>query len=812
MHSSGSSTTQHLHHEQQQQMRLTSAPPTTGTFMSIAGNCDSCRRLHDSRSVILKDVSLAITPGRLLAVLGPSGCGKTTLMNEIGGLSCGTEVMAGTVLYNNQKASYRQRRAMCAYVKQEDIMLSTLTARETIEFAAQMGLPATMTEKEKKEEAQRVITKLRLDKCADSRIGDVLTRGVSGGEKKRISIGIDLVKKPDALIVDEPTSGLDVQTAEELVEILRELAHEGRTVVCTIHTPSSRMFAMFDDVLLLAAGRVAYSGPAVSVVPYLESIPLVVPQPALNEAEFLLSLVHKKERERDPTLRNILLCWNGNRPLPESPWSNETTLGATPSPTGRPARAPLLLTSSPAVEAATPTATAVLSSPVPLRGASFVATSVTSDGKRAPQASSMLENKRRRSDDTTASSRGTGNDVNADIVNKDMEEAAVRAMNIRQRSQQRINSAGVDAGAASTNVGTGTRVGAGAGAGAGTSTSFSVGLSSTSPHVDDVSALFQQEQQQQHVAFDVVDTSLDVHCRQRQLSFGQQMRHLLKRTWVHTMRERANMLTRIVQNIALAIYIGGLFYHAGKHSNQRSVYARVGFLFFILNAQALLSIVNSVLTFTEEGLVYAREKAGKMYNTGAYFLSKTIIDIPIQLALNLLCAGVTQGMVGLQPGFSVFMGFYLTLVLITCCTQSIGLLLAAVVPHAAIAMLLCPICMVPFMLTSGFFLTASSVPTAMKWLVWISPHRYMFEAAMADEFAGLSFSCDPGEALDPPRGPSGTAWELCPITTAQDVMDNFSLSFGTYGYNVGITTVLFLVFRVLAYVALRYKGAAGQKD
>lgn len=187
---------------------------------------------------------------------------------------------------------------------------STQTAREAIQFAATMGLSCSAAEK--RACTDDVLRKLGLQHCANTVIGGLMSRGMSGGEKKRVSIGIELVKDPNVLFVDglflgvfcsvffsdlslffffcpwvEPTSGLDIATAYDIVKILKTLAREGRTVVCTIHTPSAKMFDLFDDLLLLSQGRVLYSGPAPHALAHFEQNHNLMCPPARNQAEFL---------------------------------------------------------------------------------------------------------------------------------------------------------------------------------------------------------------------------------------------------------------------------------------------------------------------------------------------------------------------------------------------------------------------------------------------------------------------------------------------------------------------------------------------
>lgn len=149
-----------------------------------------------------------------------------------------------------------------AYVTQEDILLGTLTVRETISYSAQLRLPNSMTKDEIDSIVDATILEMGLQDCADRLIGNWHLRGLSGGEKKRLSIAVEILTRPRLLFLDEPTSGLDSASAFFVIQTLRSVARDGRTVVSSIHQPSSEVFALFDDLFLLSGGEAVYFGEA----------------------------------------------------------------------------------------------------------------------------------------------------------------------------------------------------------------------------------------------------------------------------------------------------------------------------------------------------------------------------------------------------------------------------------------------------------------------------------------------------------------------------------------------------------------------
>ncbi|KAJ0021279.1 hypothetical protein Pint_31023 [Pistacia integerrima] len=209
---------------------------------------------------LLNELTGYAEPGRIMAIMGPSGSGKSTLLDALAGRLSGNVVMTGNVLLNGKKKELECGGV--AYVTQENILLGTLTVRETITYSAHLRLPSTLTKEEITAIVEGTIMEMGLPDCADRVIGNWHLRGISGGEKKRLSIALEILTRPQLLFLDEPTSGLDSASAFFAVKILKNLAHDGRTVISAIHQPSSEVFALFDDLFLLSGGETIYFGEA----------------------------------------------------------------------------------------------------------------------------------------------------------------------------------------------------------------------------------------------------------------------------------------------------------------------------------------------------------------------------------------------------------------------------------------------------------------------------------------------------------------------------------------------------------------------
>ncbi|KAJ6655402.1 hypothetical protein lerEdw1_005399 [Lerista edwardsae] len=182
-------------------------------------------------------------------------------------------------------------KCMSGYVVQEDIVMGTLTVRENLQFSAALRLPLSMSEKEKHERVEQIIKELDLSRVADSKIGTHFIRGVSGGEKKRTSIGLELITLPTILFLDEPTTGLDASTANAVLMLLKRMSEQGKTIIFSIHQPRYSIFKLFDTLTLLAAGRLVYHGPAENTLDYFRTLGYEC-EPYNNPADFVLDIIN----------------------------------------------------------------------------------------------------------------------------------------------------------------------------------------------------------------------------------------------------------------------------------------------------------------------------------------------------------------------------------------------------------------------------------------------------------------------------------------------------------------------------------------
>ena len=248
---------------------------------------------------LLNDISLSIYPGEMVALMGPSGAGKTTLLEVLSGRR---PASSGRVLLNGRDLfkGWEEHRHNIGFVPQEDIMHRDLTVFEVLYFAAKLRLPRDLPDDAIISTVEQMLVRMGLAHVRGMIIGDETIRGVSGGQRKRVNIAIELLTEPNLLFLDEPTSGLDATSALDVLRLLRDLANNGKTIIMTIHQPRFEVYEMMDSLVLLASGgNLAYYGPTSKrSIRYFEKNSGRTKREQVNPADFALDalesrLVHK---------------------------------------------------------------------------------------------------------------------------------------------------------------------------------------------------------------------------------------------------------------------------------------------------------------------------------------------------------------------------------------------------------------------------------------------------------------------------------------------------------------------------------------
>jgi len=242
---------------------------------------------------VLKDVYCKAKPWEILAIVGPSGAGKSSLLEVLAGK---LTPQSGSIFVNQNPINKAQFKKASGYVTQKDTLFPLLTVEETLMFSAKLRL--RLPQDQLSSEVKFLMHELGLDHVAMTRVGDDRVRGISGGERRRVSIGVDVIHDPEVLILDEPTSGLDSTSALQIIDMLKLMAEtRGRTIILSIHQPGFRIVKLFNSVLLMANGSVLHHGTVDQLGVNLRTMGMQLPLHA-NVIEFALESIDTVQQQR----------------------------------------------------------------------------------------------------------------------------------------------------------------------------------------------------------------------------------------------------------------------------------------------------------------------------------------------------------------------------------------------------------------------------------------------------------------------------------------------------------------------------------
>ncbi|KAF5374447.1 hypothetical protein D9615_009108 [Tricholomella constricta] len=626
--------------------------------------------------VILDNISGCVKPGQVMAIMGASGAGKSTFL-DILARKRKRGAVSGTTLVNGREVADAEFKGVMGFVDQEDTLMSTLTVYETVLYSALLRLPREMSYEAKEYRTLETMNELGILAIKDMRIGESGRRSISGGEKRRVSIACELVTSPSILFLDEPTSGLDAFNAFNVVESLVSLARNyNRTVIFTIHQPRSNIVALFDQLVVLAMGKLVYSGEYTKCQDYFTSIGQPCP-PGFNIADFLIDMtMHASMDSGENSTANV-----SHESLIEdlAPSSEDTTnIGDEERGLSRPAQShPLTVRSRPTSATPPDDETELQTRP------NSIASSTSKYLKH--KTSQLFEA-------VTASASGAHKPISTKLA------------------------ALVDAYAAS-DIATGIRVEA-------------EELRSATERSDN-------GQRGLDVGNELPDIALETTLLRgrKRASWGTQFRILSGRAFKNLYRDPALLAAHYVSSVVLAL-ICGLFFH-NVTNDIAGFQNRLGIFFFTL-ALFGFSCLSSLGLFANERILFMRERANGYYSSFTYFASKILFDIlPLRLVPPLMFGGIVYGLVGLVPTVPGFWKFMLTLVLFNLTTASVVLLLSIAFASISLASLVGTLVMLFNLLFTGLLINRDSVIPAMQWLHTISFFHAAFEALAVNELRYL---------------------------------------------------------------------------
>ncbi|XP_002065683.2 ATP-binding cassette sub-family G member 4 [Drosophila willistoni] len=276
---------------------------------------------------ILHNVNGKFPGSQLIAIMGPSGAGKSTLLDALSGFK--TTGVDGSILLNGRRRDLPSFRRMSCYITQDDRLQPLLTVNENMHIAADLKLGENVSYEEKETRIEDILLLLGLYDHDQT-----LTMRLSGGQKKRLSIAMELINNPTVMFLDEPTTGLDSSSCTKVLELLKKLTSQGRTIICTIHQPTAKLFQIFDQVYVLSAGNCVYQGGTEKLVPFLQAVDLPCPM-YHNPADYIIELAcgeygyDKIDTLKSATENGSCLTWFNN---PSAVMRAETLMRKNPIP------------------------------------------------------------------------------------------------------------------------------------------------------------------------------------------------------------------------------------------------------------------------------------------------------------------------------------------------------------------------------------------------------------------------------------------------------------------------------------------------
>uniref|UniRef100_A0A182PKC9 ABC transporter domain-containing protein n=1 Tax=Anopheles epiroticus TaxID=199890 RepID=A0A182PKC9_9DIPT len=711
---------------------LPKRPPIDIQFMDMSYSVSEGHKR--GYKTILKGINGKFRSGELTAIMGPSGAGKSTLMNILAGYK--TSHLSGSVLINGKDRNLRKFRKLSCYIMQDDRLLPYLTVREAMMVSANLKLGKDISVSAKRAVVEEIIETLGLLDAAST-----LTLNLSGGQRKRLSIALELVNNPPVMFFDEPTSGLDSSTCSQLIALLKSLARGGRTIVCTIHQPSARIFELFDNLYVLAEGQCIYQGRVNGLVPFLASLGLECPS-YHNPANYVMEVAcgeHGDWNSKLVTAVNNGKCNNYNQPLSQSKSTSNKNVSLDGTTTGATEREDELALLKTVVNTGEYTA---ISMPT------------------APEA--QLNNESKQPTGGVAERKALANGAEASVASQSTATTTTTTVTV-------------------------------------TGTSVNPSSDATGPLlpvvVPTVGAPQQTQTGKATCTTSLLDSteSVSITVPKKQAGFPtsgwMQFWILLKRTMITIMRDQTLTQMRLLSHVIVGAIIGMIYYDIGNDASK--IMSNAGCIFFTTMFTMFTAMMPTILTFPTEMAVFVREHLNYWYSLKSFYFAKTIADLPFQVLFTSVYVIVVYYLTS-QPMDPKRVGmFVLICILTSLVAQSLGLLIGAGM-SVETGVFLGPVSTIPIILFSGFFVNFDVIPSYLQWVTYVSYVRYGFEGAMVSVY-GME------------REKLACTEIYCHFRSPKKFLEEMSMDNAEYWIDATALFGFFIALRVIAYFVLRWK-------
>uniref|UniRef100_A0A7N1A998 ABC transporter domain-containing protein n=1 Tax=Kalanchoe fedtschenkoi TaxID=63787 RepID=A0A7N1A998_KALFE len=740
---------------------------------------------------LLNDISGHAVRGEVMAIMGPSGAGKSTFLDALAGrIAQGS--LEGSVRIDGKPVTTSYMKMISSYVMQDDQLFPMLTVFETFMFAAEVRLPPSISRSEKKKRVYELLEQLGLQSATHTYIGDEGRRGVSGGERRRVSIGVDIIHKPSLLFLDEPTSGLDSSSAFSVVEKVKEIARGNSIVLMTIHQPSFRIQQLLDRITILARGRLIYLGSPMALSAHLTGFGRPVPE-GENGLEYLLDVIKEYDESTVGLEPMVVYQRDGVKPTP----AEKTPVRKHKTPLN------------------SYTQTPVSSRAINLTSRGFSIASMTPNEKPSELDSEYYDDEdddfdkslERKSNRTPMHKPNSGV-YNPRLASHFYKDFSVWVYNGVKGTPNRppswtpvrtpLQTPGVTPGATPMRGRNNT------------SSRYATPQRKKPQHA--LTPIFTPSLKPYAASYEDLDIEEELDGTDHGPKFANPwLREVVVLSWrtgLNVIRTPELFLSREIVLTVMGLILSSLF--KNLHSYEVKIVNKLLNFYIFAVCLVFFSSNDAVPTFIQERFIFIRETSHNAYRASSYVISSLLVYLPFFAVQGFTFAVITWGILQLR---SSLMNFWLVLYAALITTNAYVMLVSALVPSYITGYAVVIATTAIFFLMCGFFLKASQIPIYWKWLHYISAIKYPFEALLVNEFKDHTH-CYNGSLTDLAAGPLGqfkpskihintTSLQSCPLI-GEDVLNTMDIHTESIWRDVGILLAWGVLYRLCFYLVLRF--------